>query len=57
LATLSGILNPADLPTHGITACELAGSRLWWTGPSFWQQEEQLWPNQGMRERNDEINQ
>ena len=51
-----GSLNPADLPSCGITAHELVNSKLWWTGPLFLQQEEQLWPHQGVCESTDEVN-
>ena len=30
-----GVCNPADLPTQGVQADQLAESQLWWTGPDF----------------------
>ena len=30
-----GVCNPADLPTQGVQADQLAESKLWWTGPDF----------------------
>ena len=37
-------LNPADLPSRGISADKLAKSSLWWHGPPFLQTQE--WPRQ-----------
>ena len=50
-----GSINPADLPSRGITARQLVNSTLWWTGPPFLQQEEQLWPHQEVCESTDEV--
>lgn len=50
-----GILNPADLPSRGITASELVNNNLWWKGPSFLQQSEELWPHQELCKVSDEI--
>ena len=35
-----GSLNPADLPSRGLRASELANSQLWWNGPPFLQETE-----------------
>lgn len=32
-----GILNPADIPSRGVSASELTNSRMWWEGPAFLQ--------------------
>jgi len=39
-----GVMNPADLPSRGITALELVNSRLWWHGPAFLQLTSDKWP-------------
>jgi len=39
-----GVLNPADLPSRGLTAEELKNSTLWWTGPDFIKKEKEEWP-------------
>jgi len=37
-------LNPADLCTRGLSATQLAENTLWWHGPSFLKESEELWP-------------
>ncbi len=39
-----GELNPADLPTRGMSATELAESKLWIEGPEFLRTDESTWP-------------
>jgi hypothetical protein len=39
-----GELNPADLPTRGMSALELAKSELWIEGPGFLKTDESTWP-------------
>ena len=39
-----GKLNPADLPSQGVTAKGLRHSSLWWNGPQFLQHPENEWP-------------
>ena len=39
-----GELNPADLPSRGLSAKELSASNTWWNGPSFLYQSENEWP-------------
>ena len=39
-----GELNPADLPTRGIPASELAKSKLWIEGPDFLKTDKSTWP-------------
>lgn len=41
-----GPLNPADLPSRGLSASELKESTLWWNGPSFIKEDKSAWPNQ-----------
>ncbi|XP_065892465.1 uncharacterized protein [Dysidea avara] len=40
----TGVLNPADLPSRGISGGELTSSSLWWNGPAFLQLDEEKWP-------------
>ena len=37
-------VNPADLCTRGSSATQLAENTLWWHGPSFLTESEELWP-------------
>ena len=37
-------INPADLPTRGMLACELSKSKLWLEDPDFLQAQEYTWP-------------
>ena len=37
-------INPADLPTRGMTASELLQSNMWMEGPEFLRQNEFTWP-------------
>ena len=39
-----GILNPADLPSRGLTAREMRTNPTWWNGPSFLCLPEDEWP-------------
>ena len=39
-----GKVNPADYPTRGMAAKDLADCATWWHGPQFLQQEESQWP-------------
>ena len=41
-----GIINPADLPSRGMTAEDLMSSKLWWEGPEFATQTQDLWPKE-----------
>ena len=41
-----GDMNPADLSTRGLSATELANSKLWAEGPGIIQGEESTWPPQ-----------
>ena len=36
--------NPADLPTRGLSAAEIAKANLWWYGPSWLKNLEDTWP-------------
>ena len=49
-----GDMNPADLPTRGLSATELANSKLWAEGPEIIQGEESTWPPQLPNERIEE---
>jgi len=40
-----GRLNPADLPSRGITAAELIEQMLWWQGPDFLRESILSWPS------------
>ena len=39
-----GVLNPADLPSRGLTGDKLLKSVLWWEEPTFLQSSESEWP-------------
>ena len=39
-----GVLNPVDLPSRGVSASELANSRIWWKRPAFLQLNPDKWP-------------
>ena len=39
-----GNVNPADLPTRGISGIDLISKELWWEGPAFLIQEAPLRP-------------
>lgn len=39
-----GKLNPADLPSRGVSIGNLVNSSLWWDGPKFLQAPEHSWP-------------
>ena len=41
---IPGTLNPADLPTRGLSAMALAESELWMEGPAFLKNDESTWP-------------
>ena len=48
-----GSLNPADLPSRGITASELASNSTWWNGPTFLLKPEFEWPQASNPNSND----
>ena len=37
-------MNPADLPTRGLTASQLSTSKVWMEGPEFLKRDESCWP-------------
>lgn len=39
-----GEVNPADLPSRGLTAKELSTSSTWWNGPNFLYNSDNMWP-------------
>lgn len=39
-----GMVNPADLPTRGLSAVTLAESEVWMEGPAFLKDDESTWP-------------
>ena len=39
-----GLVNPADIPSRGLSGSELATSKLWWNGPPFLLLPESEWP-------------
>lgn len=46
-----GELNPADLPSRGLSAKELSASNTWWNGLSFLYQSENEWPETSLSEQ------
>ena len=46
-----GELNPADLPSRGLSAKELSSSNAWWNGPSFLYRSENEWPETSQSEQ------
>ena len=51
---IPGDMNPADLPTRGLSVTELANSKVWVEGPSIIQCEESTWPPQLPNEQEEE---
>src|SRR5436190_778184 len=41
---ISSTDNPADCASRGISASQLVGHPLWWTGPSWFKLSQQDWP-------------
>ena len=41
---VSGVENPADIGSRGVTAKQLVGSKLWWAGPKWLREHEDKWP-------------
>ena len=52
-----GILNPADLPSRGISGGELLQSTIWWNGPAFLQLSKDKWPITEILQHMNEITQ
>ena len=40
-----GLLNPADMPSRGLTGAELGENQVWWNGPEFLFLPKSDWPN------------
>lgn len=49
-----GVLNPADLPSRGLTAAELGTSTLWWSGPEFIRNDKSSWPTEAENQLKDD---
>ena len=41
---MPGLLNPADMPSQGLTGSELGDSKFWWNGPEFLCLPKSNWP-------------
>ncbi|KAL9978596.1 hypothetical protein ACROYT_G016131 [Oculina patagonica] len=50
-----GHLNPADLPSRGLTAKTLATCETWWKGPEFLYLPESEWPENRTTQSEDEL--
>ncbi|XP_065886647.1 uncharacterized protein [Dysidea avara] len=50
-----GLLNPANMPSRGLSGIDLAESNVWWTGPNFLKLDEKEWPVSADCELNDDI--
>ena len=48
-------LNPADLPSHGLTAKALVACETWWKGPKFLYLPESEWPENRTTQSEDEV--
>ena len=44
-----GEINPADLPTRGLTAKELSTCNTWWNGPNFLRNPVNKWPKMSQK--------
>ena len=44
-----GEINPANLPTRGVSAKELANNQLWWEGPEFLKEDLEQLPKTDMK--------
>ena len=42
---VSGVENPADLGSRGVSASHLKDSKLWWKGPDWLEKGKDSWPN------------
>ena len=40
------LMNPADIPSHGMSASELVSKKRWWNGPEFLFKDEREWPQE-----------
>ena len=49
-----GEINPADLPTRGLTAKELSTCNTWWNGPNFLRNPVNEWPKMSQRAQTEE---
>ena len=50
-----GKLNPADMPSRGVSAKQLADNSVWWNGPEFLYRRESEWPQIQSTQAEDEI--
>ena len=46
--------NPADIPSRGLSARELAENKIWWNGASFLYKQETQWPENKPTQLEDE---
>ena len=51
-----GIMNPADLPSHGLTGEKMLNNVLWWEGPPFLCLPDSEWPCEMISAMDDSIN-
>ena len=49
-----GEFNPADIPSHGLSARELAENKIWWNGAPFLYKQETEWPENKPTQLEDE---
>jgi len=43
-----GTLNPADMPSRGLSASKLVAATSWWTGPEFLKESASSWPDKAI---------
>ena len=53
---VDGVENPADIGSRGVTASQLRDSALWWEGPKWLRENEEVWPQSVNNENSEVVN-